>query len=198
MHVFNRGFFGPYCLRRVYLTLAFGFILILTRPAEPQYVVFISPRMIHTDEKMVKLWKSITDVEPAWSFLQNKTVDKVQPQHIPQDARSPQDERATDQTLFVSLIGRMPQMKRAPSRKSLENWFMVQISDVWRMGEGRWQRTSSVGRTETDEWDDCARIDWQTLGVCRWVDMDGAGKLAGETLRETITIMSSHLWTRSA
>ncbi|KAJ0100691.1 hypothetical protein J7T55_000108, partial [Diaporthe amygdali] len=55
--------------RRICVLFAFVLLVFIANPQEPQTFVLVLPLVLHTDEKLAKLWKAMADTESAWVFL---------------------------------------------------------------------------------------------------------------------------------
>ncbi|KAH8744728.1 hypothetical protein F5883DRAFT_588814 [Diaporthe sp. PMI_573] len=55
--------------RRVCVLLALGLLVLIANPPEPHAFILILPMILHTDEKVVKMWKASADTKPVLPFL---------------------------------------------------------------------------------------------------------------------------------
>ncbi|KAH8763808.1 hypothetical protein F5883DRAFT_559785 [Diaporthe sp. PMI_573] len=55
--------------RRICVLFAFVVLVFIANPQEPRAFVLVLPLVLHTDEKLAKLWKALADTESAWVFL---------------------------------------------------------------------------------------------------------------------------------
>ncbi|KAH8743614.1 hypothetical protein F5883DRAFT_592306 [Diaporthe sp. PMI_573] len=55
--------------RRVCILLALGLLVLIANPPEPHAFILILPMILHTDEKVVKMWKASADTKPVLPFL---------------------------------------------------------------------------------------------------------------------------------
>lgn len=97
--------------RQLCILSTFGLIILIAAPPEPQHFAIILPQVLHADDKLVRLWKGLSDARPSWKLLQ--------------------DQRSTSAEDNPILLMASPSLLR-PTRTSAWNATIHSLTDTWK------------------------------------------------------------------
>ncbi|KAH8754631.1 hypothetical protein F5883DRAFT_688106 [Diaporthe sp. PMI_573] len=142
------------CDRRHFVLLVFGFLMVVANPPEPHNLMLALPSILHTDEKLGKMWKATADMQTSLLFLRaHYPPDQAPQQEITQHPAS----RPRPASRLCEIWGVLRDSTLATNAAALRDSTLAtnaaQIERIWR-GAGnirsRWHHTGAVPPIDGD------------------------------------------------